>query len=68
MQLGLRNIDVELNPGTAHCCKGGWEIQYFNWAAMSLGRNGVLYLKKKEKKILGDHCLLLPHEEKGKID
>ena len=51
MQRGLRSIDVELNLPTVHCCKGGWEIQYFNQTPVSVGRNGVVYLKKKEKKI-----------------
>lgn len=67
MQLSLRTIDVEINPATAHRCKGGCEIQYFNQAAVNQGRNGVLSLKE-EKKTLGDHCQFLPQEEKGKID
>ena len=55
---------MEPSPGTVHGCKRSWEIPYFNWAAMYPGRNGVLHLKKKEKKTLGGHCRFLPQEEK----
>lgn len=51
MQLGLRNIDVELNLPIYIAAKEAGKFNILTWAPGSVGRNGVVYLKKKEKKI-----------------